>query len=105
MMLYQSTDPGDPTPALPGAEDLDRRRRAKWLAGRIERGLSLRATFDGNPAKEGRLECEDQANYAEECVRQGDATAEELEWAYPLILQLDLWFAVVQERRARRLSA
>lgn len=103
MQLYQSTNPDETPPRLPGAEDLDRRRRAKWLAGRIERGRRLHEPFDGDPAAEGRSECEDQANYAEECVRQGDATAEELEWAYGLILQLDLWFGVVMERR--RLSA
>lgn len=51
--------------------DFDERRRKKWRKGRRERGLPDDAPFDGDPAAEGRQECEDLANYADELHHQG----------------------------------
>ena len=49
----------------------DRRRAAKWRAGREERGLRDDDPFEGNPLAELLQEFEDSANYLEEALAQG----------------------------------
>lgn len=51
--------------------DFDARRRAKWIAGRQERGLDMRAPFQGDPCAEGMSECVDLANYVDQAIRDG----------------------------------
>lgn len=101
MLLFQATEPGEEPPRLPGADDFDARRQRQWEIGATARRANAHLGVLTDPAENGQRACSDSANYAEECVRQGDATAEELEWAYGLILQLDQWFGVVMERRRR----
>lgn len=52
-------------------QDFDERRRAKWAAGRAERGLSPDAPFDGNPVHEALGETPDLANYIEQAIHEG----------------------------------
>lgn len=47
------------------------RCKAKWRAGRAERGLSRNAPFDGDPIVEAMCETPDLANYIEEAIKQG----------------------------------
>lgn len=65
------TDTTEEAAPLPGADEFDVRRWRKWARGRAERGLPHDAPFDGDPAQEGRQECEDLANYADELHHQG----------------------------------
>lgn len=74
--------------------EFDDRRRAKWIAGRKERGLPLdTGTFDGDPAAEAREELLDLANYAETLHAQGRIDANEWHRIYMLALDLDICFA------------
>lgn len=49
----------------------EERRRYKWKAGRVERGLDEAAPFDGDPVIEALGETPDLANYIDEAVAQG----------------------------------
>jgi hypothetical protein len=51
--------------------DFDERRRAKWAAGRAERGLTPNDPFQGNPVLEALGETPDLANYVEQSVHEG----------------------------------
>lgn len=47
------------------------RCKAKWSAGRAERGLSRNAPFVGDPILEALGETPDLANYIDEAIKQG----------------------------------
>lgn len=49
----------------------NRRAKAKWVAGRRERGLSPLDPFQGDPCAEGREECLDLANYIDQAIKDG----------------------------------
>lgn len=49
----------------------EERRRYKWKAGRIERGMDESDPFAGDPVIEALDETPDLANYIEEAVAQG----------------------------------
>ncbi len=84
--------------ALPIAEEFHARRRAKWVAGREERGLRAEDPFDGIPSAEAQPEALDMANYAEVDALRGRITAEEWEWVLPRIVELYAFFRAVEER-------
>lgn len=76
--------------------DFDERRRRKYAAGRRERGLPLDGSvFIGDPCEEGREECVDLANYAEQAVLSGQMPAqvgqEILEKAYAIDMAFRLF--------------